>query len=385
MGSKKEKTIGLVMSGGGARGAYQAGVLSAIAEITQDLKMTNPFKIYTGVSAGAINAAFLASGADDFAQTTKGLVDLWSQITSDQVFYTDPISLGKNGIKWLEDISFGGFFSASSKAGKSLLDTAPLRALINKNMQFDNIQANIDSGKLRGVAVTAMDYQTSAGVTFIQSHKDIKMWDRKRRRSEQTKIQAEHVMASSAIPMLFPSISVDSSYYGDGCIRNQSPSGPAIYMGAEKLVVIGVRMEAHLQPELMTTLQMRPPSVAKVINVLLNAVMLDGIEVDLERLEHINKFIDKFSALDSSKFTMRKVDYLWISPTEDIGAIAYEKSSKLPRVVRYLLKGLGSLEDAREVVSYLLFEPSFCTQLIEVGFEDGMRQREKIIKLLTED
>ncbi len=385
MSSKKEKTIGLVLSGGGARGAYQVGVLSAIAEITQDLKMQNPFKIYTGVSAGAINAAFLASGADDFAQTTKRLVDLWSQINSDQVFYTDPISLGKNGIKWLEDISFGGFFSETSKIGKSLLDTKPLRALINNNMQFENIQQNIDSGKLRGVAVTAMDYQTTSGITFIQSNDDVKMWDKGRRKSEQTKLKADHVMASSAIPMLFPAASVGSSYFGDGCIRNQSPCGPAIYMGAEKLVVIGVRMEAHLQTAPVTSHAFKPPSVAKVMNVLLNAVMLDGIEIDLERLDHINKFIDKFSTLESSKFTMRKVDYTWISPTEDIGAIAYEKSSKLPRIIRYLLKGLGSLEDAREIVSYLLFEPSFCTQLIEVGFEDGMRQKDKIIKLLTED
>lgn len=375
-----QKTIGLVLSGGGARGAYQVGVLSAIAEIAQDLQLKNPFKIFTGVSAGAINAGFLASGAGDFAQTTKKLVDLWSQLSSDQVFYTDAISLGKIGFKWLEELSFGAV--SGPTPGRSLLDTTPLRKLIAENTPFDNIEKNIRDGKLLGVAVTAMDYQSATGVTFMQCDPSVKTWSKARRRAENAVLRTDHILASSAIPLLFSPVNVDQAFYGDGCIRNQSPCGPAIYMGAEKLIVIGVRMNLH-QNHIPQANTGKAPTIARVVNVLLNAVMLDGIEIDLERLDHINRLVDQLSASHPGKLSLKKVDYAWISPTVDIGDIAHSKSSKLPRIIRYLLKGLGSMDDAREIVSYLLFDPSFCTQLIEIGFEDGMRQKEQIKSLLT--
>ncbi len=379
----KSKTIGIVLSGGGARGAYQVGVLSAIAEICHDLRLENPFKIYTGVSAGAINAAFLASGAGDFIQTTKRLVDLWSQIDSDQVFYTDAINLGKTGFKWLEEISWGAL--SGTPPGRSLLDTAPLRQLLVKSLDFENIKTNLESGKLRGVAVTAMDYGSSNGVTFVQGNEEIKMWSKARRRAEKAKLTTDHIMASSAIPLLFPPIAIKDSYFGDGCIRNQSPCGPAIYMGAEKLIVIGVRMQLSNDAHVLRPAPTKAPSVARVINVLLNAVMLDGIEIDIERLEYVNKLASQLEALNLGVQTTKSIEYAWVSPTVDIGEIAREKSSHLPRIIRYMLKGLGSLEDAREIVSYLLFDPSFCTQLIEIGFEDGMRQKEQIKKILLED
>jgi NTE family protein len=359
------------------------GVLSALAEVSQELGLKNPFKIYTGVSAGAINASFLASGADDFAATVKSLVDMWSHLTSEQVFYTDAVSLGKIGFRWLEELSFGSITGVTP--GRSLLDTSPLKTLISHNLKFENIQRNIDSGKLRAVGITAIDYGTSAGITFVQAADDVKLWDKNRRRAEKALLKTEHVMASSAIPMLFPPISVDQNYYGDGCIRNQSPCGPAIYLGAEKLVVIGVRLDASKLKTTPDTRPTRPPSVAKVLNVLLNAVMLDGIELDLERLDRVNQLITQVSPHHKDKVNFKRVEYCWISPSMDIGEIAQQKATKLPRVIRYLMKGLGSLDDAREIVSYLLFEPSFCTQLIEIGFEDGMRQKEELKRILLAD
>lgn len=376
----QKKNIGLVLSGGGARGAYQVGVLSAIADISRDLGLDNPFTIYTGVSAGAINASYLAAGAEDFAQTTKKLVDLWSRISSDNVFYTDAMSLGKIGFKWLEELSLGAI--AGTTPGRALLDTRPLRELISSNMQFENIQRNIDAKKLRAVAITAMDYQSSTGITFVQGNEDIKLWTKARRLSQRAVLKAEHVMASAAIPMLFPPVQVGNSFFGDGCVRNQSPCGPAIYLGAEKLMVIGVKTSNMVPTSLANA--GHPPSIARVANVLLNSVLLDGIEIDLERMENINKLVSLINANDTNKTPMKQVQFASVSPSIDIGNIAYQKSTKMPRLIRYLLKGLGSLEDAREIVSYLLFEPTFCTHLIEVGFEDGMRNKESIKQLLTE-
>ena len=380
------KKIGLVLSGGGARGAYQVGVLSAIAEISRDLGLKNPFTVYSGVSAGAINTAYLASGSKDFYETTQGLVDLWKNLTADQVFYTDPFSLGKMGIQWLEDISLGRLKGRS--VDRSLLDTSPLKDLLQNHINFDQIQRNIVSGKLRAAAVTAMDYQTTTGVTFVQGTEDVKMWSKPRRHSERTQIRMEHVMASAAIPLLFPPVQVAMSFYGDGCIRNQSPCGPAIDLGAQTLIVIGVRKTVDvLEYEAATHNRadlLKPPSVAKVVNVLLNAVMLDGIEVDLERLEHINKIIQHMDLPHARHKNASVIDYCLISPSVDIAKVAQEYSQRLPRIIRYFIRAVGTLQDAKEIISYLLFEPEFCSRLIDIGYKDGIAQREHIERCLNQ-
>lgn len=375
------QTLGLVLSGGGARGAYQVGVLSAIAHISQELKIERPFKIYTGISAGAINASYLAAGLDDFATTTKNLVDLWSNIQSEQVFYTGTLNIGKIGLGWLEELSLGAFLGTTP--GRSLLNTTPLKELIQKNVPFENIQTNIDRGHLHSLAITATEYKTSRGVVFVQGRPNSHSWNKARHHSENTTMQAEHILASSAIPLLFPPIQVDNRWYGDGCVRNQSPCGPALYLGAEKIMVIGVRRNSQLLLQSDTNSEKQAaPSVARVANVLLNSVMLDGVETDLERIRQINDFVDRLPK-DQSK-TFRKVNFAFVSPSGDIGQMAFQKSSKLPRIIRYLLKGLGSMEDASEIISYLLFDPSFCTQLIELGFADGMKKRDDIVKFITE-
>lgn len=375
--------LALVLSGGGARGAYQAGVINAIAEISSELGIRQPFQIFTGASAGAINSSFLSAQASDFIAGSEKLSRLWSDLHSEQVFHTDPISLSKIGLKWMKDLPLGGLTGTS--AGPSLLNTDPLRNLILENIDFNQIQKNIDNKNLKALAITAVDYHTSLAATFVQSHSDQTMWVRSRRFSEKTNIHCEHVMASSAIPLLFPPIQIGNQFYGDGCVRNMAPMSPALHLGADRLIVIGVRRQTNIV-EPYKNAAPQEPTIARVFNMLLNAVLLDGIELDVERLRRINEFMEQLPPnLQEGKVNFRKVDYVWVHPSIDIGQLAIEHASKMPRFIRYLLRGLGPNEDAKEIISYLLFEPSFCQKLLLSGYDDGMKQKESIKLLLQKD
>ncbi len=236
-----DQKTALVLSGGGARGAYQVGVIQALSSLFDDWKIPHPFPIYTGVSAGAINTSFMASHADDFSNGAKQLVDLWSQLTSEQVFRTDALSLGKIGFQWARELSFGSI--TGSTPGKALLDTSPLRVLIEERLALHKISRNIETKHLEALAITAMDYRDSTAVTFLETQNDEKSWVKPRKVSEPTKITVDHVMASSAIPLLFPPVLASGRYFGDGCVRNTHPCSPAIYLGAQKLVIVGVRSQ----------------------------------------------------------------------------------------------------------------------------------------------
>ncbi len=372
----------LVLSGGGARGAYQVGVLKAVGELVRDNGLSNPFEIFCGVSAGAINAAYLAATCEDLSKGTEALTDLWTSLSSDQVFKTDMLSLGKTGLQWMGELSFGG--ATSGSPGKSLLDTAPLLHLLKKNLNFAGIQKNLDAEKFHALAITALEYQTSETITFVQGKADLPTWRKPRRHSERAEIQAAHIMASSAIPLLFPPAAVEQRFFGDGCVRNLSPLSPALYLGASELLVIGVRMQNELTPPHNPLLSAKAPSVARVGNVILNSVLLDGIEVDVDRLLRINEFIRRVPENLRANLNFRPVDSLFITPSEDIGKIASEMASRLPRLIRYLLKGLGPLNEASEIVSYLLFERDFTLKLIEMGYLDGMKQKKQLLKFLLE-
>lgn len=380
MSNSASNSIGLVLSGGGARGAYQVGVLKALFDVISKHNLNNSIDILTGVSAGAINASFLAAYAEDMKLGAYQLAKLWSSLQSDHVFYTDALSLGKIGLKWMGELSLGGL--TGTTPGRALLDTAPLKDLLHNHINFKKIESNLQS-HIKALAVTAMDYRTSSAITFVQGHDQIPAWNKVNKRSERTEISSEHIMASSSIPLLFPPIKVDDRYFGDGCVRNANPCGPAIYLGAKKLIIIGVRKTSTTAYEERVFANDKTPSVARVVNVLLNAVLLDGVEQDVERLERVNELVTKVPCETHGHISYKKIDYLWIAPSQDIGEIAASKSSRLPRVIRYLLKGLGSLEDASEIISYLLFDSSFCSQLIEIGYEDGMKKEKEIIALFN--
>lgn len=371
--------MALVLSGGGARGAYQVGVIQALSSHFDDWKIKNPFPIYTGVSAGAINTSFMASHADDFSNGAKQLVDLWSQITSEQVFRTDALSLGKIGFQWARELSFGSI--TGSTPGKALLDTSPLRTLIEERLQLHKISRNIETGFLEALAITAMDYRDSTAVTFLETQYKEKSWIKPRKVSEETRITVDHVMASSAIPLLFPPVLADGRYFGDGCVRNTHPCSPAIYLGAEKLVIVGVRSQNTTAYDAHSMFEKKPPSTARVINVLLNSVLLDGVDLDVERIRKVNEMVQWISEEQKPTVPYKAIEYAWISPSRDIGALATEKSRSLPKIIRFLIKNLGSVEEASEIISYLLFEKVFTSELIELGFEDGMKAKEQLKRL----
>ncbi len=371
----------LILSGGGARGAYQVGVMQALGEIIAENKLTNPFEIYCGVSAGSINAAFMASTCDNFYQGAESLADLWGDLTSDRVFRTDALSLGKIGFQWIEGLSLGAL--AGPRPGISLLDTSPLAKLISENLKFSKIQENINNHVFKALALTALDYRTSETISFLQCDPEIKNWERARRKSEKAFIQTEHIMASSAIPILFPPVAVGNRYFGDGCVRNHAPLSPALHLGATELFVVGVRKKAELYPEPLDH-NPQAPSLARVANAVLNSVLLDSVEVDLDRLEKINEFVRRVPKDHHANLNFKPIKSLFISPTKDIGEIALQMSSRLPRILRYLLKGLGPLEDGREIISYLMFEKEFLSVLMEMGYEDGMAQKENLTRFLLE-
>lgn len=366
----------LVLSGGGARGAYQVGVLKALGEITHELKLKNPFQIFTGVSAGAINASFLAAGADNFYEQTQSLEKLWSELGMDRVFKTDALSLSRIGLKWMSELSIGAL--TGTTATRALLDTSPLRDLIESTLDPERIQHLLETEELKALALTALDYRTSMAVTFVQGHPLLPNWHRSRRKSFKTQITASHVMASSAIPLLFPPIEVEDSYFGDGCVRNLTPLSPAIHLGANKLFTIGVRRVSYTADDERAMKSRGQPSVARVANAILNAVLLDGIETDIERLRRVNDFLKKVPAEHLPNMNFSPIDTVWVHPLGDIGALANKMSSRLPRMIRFLLKGLGPLEDASEIISYLLFDSDFCKRLIHMGYEDGLQQTEEI-------
>ncbi|WP_291516579.1 patatin-like phospholipase family protein [Bdellovibrio sp. ArHS] len=373
--------LGLVLSGGGARGAYQAGVLAAIAHVANKLNIRNPFQIYSGVSAGAINVCMLAGHSGDFVEGARNLVSLWSHITSDQVFYADLMALSRGGLQWMSELSLGGGKSETSL--RSLLSTHPLNNFISDQCHFDQIEKKIKTGNLRAISVSALDYDSVSTVTFYQGAADILPWERGMHRSEKAVLTTEHVMASSAIPLLFPPIKIGERYFGDGCIRNQSPCGPAIYMGADSLIAIGVRRRQDTWYSYHHNLSTTVPTVSRVANVLMNAVMMDGFESDVNRLEQINQGFSSLTSGQRKKSTVRKIDYLWISPSVDFSEIAKEKGSELPRMIRYLLRGPGSMEESREMLSYLLFTPHYCKQLVDIGFSDGMKEKDRIEELIV--
>jgi len=371
--------LALVLSGGGARAAYQAGVLAAIADLCSEMKIQNPFSYYTGVSAGAINSCVLATHPGTFIDGVEQLKKLWTDIKSEQVFESDALSLSHIGFRWISELSLGGM---KQTPGKSLLVTTPLRDLIAKHCAFENIQKKIDRGEINALGVSALDFHTSSTVTFIQGHPEIHLWQRVRRQALKATIDINHIMASAAIPFLFPAIEVDHRYYGDGSIRNYSPCGPAIHMGADRILAIGVRRPQELCHTTHTTLPSDPPSAARVASVLLNALMSDGIEFDMERIEHINIGLSKLQQTDRSTLRLRPIEALWISPSQDFSKIAVAKSAELPRTIRYLMRGLGNINESGEMSSFLLFERPYCEHLMELGFEDGREAKDRIRALI---
>jgi len=372
--TQKPKTA-LILSGGGARGAYQVGVLKGLAEILPEKKIS-PFRILSGVSAGAINCGKLASEIEHFNNAVEKLVYLWSKITTDQVFKTDFLSLNK--------FSLGLF---GQKKVNSLLETSPLQELIEKFCDFKKISKNLEDQVIESFIITANNYDQSSAVSFVQTHSPHSVWKESRRQAVLAEIGSEHIMASSAIPMLFPPIQIGKDFFGDGCVRNSTPCSPAIRMGAEKLFVIGVRTQLDSEKFKQWENQQakksaHTPSMIKILNTLLNAVLLDSVEQDVMRIERINRLarqVKNQQDKHQSEAGLKVIPALCISPSQDIGELARHHAHHLPRLIRMTISAFGDLDEASEIISYLLFQPDFCKALIGMGYKDAMDSKEQII------
>jgi NTE family protein len=366
-----------VLSGGGARGAYQVGVLRGLVEQGFLPRDRSGVDIIVGSSAGAINAAAMAAYAHDFGEGVGRLEQAWGRIAPGQVYRTDVASLGRTGLRWAWDLSFGG--ATHHVQPKSLLDNTPLRAFLAKHVPFHRIEANVAAGCLYALALIATDLHTSNGVVFMSAAPEAPSWTRRRWRIERTRIRVDHLLASSAIPMFFRSVEIDGRHFGDGSIRNTAPLSPAINLGAERIIAIGVSGPPPPQP---TTGPLEVPTIAQIAGVLLDAVMLDAIEVDVEHSERVNASVLRYP-VGSEAEGFRRVDVLWLRPSLQVRELAAEMADRIPTVVRYLLRGLGSDTSVTELASYLLFDAAFCSRLIELGRADVAAEREQIAKFFA--
>lgn len=375
-----DKKIGLVLSGGGARAAYQVGVLKAIIRLLpQDTP--NPFQVISGTSAGAINAVALASYASHYRQGIQRLEHTWKNFSCDQIFRSDFLTV----LKWSSKFFLNTFFGYKAGDPVSLLDNSPLRQLLKKMILFENIQKSIDNQDLHALCVTASGYASGESVSFFQGHKSIKNWQRLRRIGLRSRINVEHLLASSAIPAVFPAIQINREYFGDGAIRQLAPISPALHLGADKILVIGVSGQAHKRKPRE---QMKHyPSMAKIMNHMFNAAFLDSMESDVERLSRINNTISKIpeKIMDEQQINLRPVEILEINPSESIDDIAARHARELPKSLRFFLKGSGTThKSGAGVLSYLLFERGFCRELIQCGYDDAMKRKDDILRFFCD-
>jgi NTE family protein len=371
--------VGLVLAGGGTRAAYQVGVLKAIAEMLPP-GSPNPFPVLCGSSAGAINATTLAIYATRFHEGVRRLTYVWRNFHVHQVFRTDPLGVYANALRWFAAITFGGLGRRNPLA---LLDRTPLRSLLAQTIACEKIQESINAGALHALSVTASGYESGQSVTFFQGVASLTPWRRARRIGSASNINIDHLMASSAIPLLFSAEKINREYFGDGSMRQMAPISPALHLGADRVVVIGVRQEDNSVS--FRSESNEYPSLAQIAGHVLNSIFLDGLEADIERLQRINKTISLIPAhhLHEGGVTLRNVDVLVISPSENLEKIAARHAQELPWTIRSLLYSLGAFNrKGSNLISYLLFEKPYCRDLIDLGHKDAMHRKDEILRFL---
>ena len=377
-GKKDNAVTGLILSGGGARAAYQVGVLAAIADLLPE-SAENPFEVIVGTSAGAINAVSLACGALDFQQAIRKLTSVWQSFRTDLVYRTDWWGVLRQAGRFIGQHLLG---LGRGLAPVALLDNSPLRDLLLKELDFSGINLAVARRKLRAVAITAFAYQSGQAVTFYQGRGNIDPWMRHRRHGLPARLRIEHLMASSAIPLLFPPVRLNNEYFGDGAVRQAAPISPALHLGADKVLVIGVRSQT--QEEQIIPMTARPPSLAQIGGHLLNSTFIDNLESDLELLGRLNMLGQMLPQSQHKKHLgLAPVDVLVISPSKKIDEIAARHRHQLPASLRLFLRGPGATRaNGGGVLSYLLFERSYCNELIELGYQDAMSKKEQLSAFL---
>lgn len=378
----KEKSTALVLSGGGARAAYQAGALKAVIEIHNSLGKPDPaFTIFTGESAGAINASLMAMHVSDLDKGVEALCKCWDEVQMHDIFETGPVALLSNAARWAKELSFGGLFQ--KKSVPFLLDASPLRHYLAPKINFSQIRERIADGVLKGLGISVTNYATGSAVTFFDSLDTVPAWSRSHRLGLRTELKLDHVLASTAIPILFPPIRIGHCYFGDGSVRLKAPLSPAIHLGAERILAIGLRYyrTPDQTVEINQNWKMSSISLADVAGVLLNAGFLDNLDADLERLERVNHTLDLIPAETKKKLRhqLRPVKVLALRPSRDLGRLASEEFDRFNILLRYLLKGLGmSRTGGWDLMSYLAFDSAYTKKLISLGYKDTMAVRDKV-------
>lgn len=368
--SRASEKRALLLSGGGARAAYQVGVLRAIANILPN-DASNPFQIITGASAGALNAASIAIHAPRLRTGVRTLEYVWSNISSAQVYKLDSGGLISSASQWV----FSFLASRRRDTPASLLDNSPLEELLERTIKFDRLQRNIDAGYLEALAITASGYSSGESVSFFQGVEGLRNWHKAHRVGVRSELGVKHLLASSAIPTLFPAVHIHREFFGDGAIRQLSPLSPAIKLGADRILAVGVSGNKPGSPP--RDAAPAQPSLTQILAHILNSAFVDTLTNDIEALRRVNKLLPLVppeKLQESTELGLKPICLLDISPSQNLNSIAVEYFDDLPRALRLFVKDSGS----SSVLSLLMFEKRYCQRLIALGLEDAMAKEAQI-------
>lgn len=375
-----EKRIGLILTGGGARAAYQVGVLKMIAE-SMPRRAHSPFPIICGTSAGALNAAALAANAKNFRKGVQYLVNTWKGFHANHIYRTDVIGVFNNSMLWLAGMLFSAI-GINRLHQVSLLDNSPLVELLEDMVPYEKIQENIDAGLLHALSITSSGYGSGQSVTFYQGVKQLMPWRRTGRVGTPTQIEIKHLLASAALPFIFPATLINREYFGDGSMRQIAPISPALHLGATRVLIIGVTVNGYAEQPGRSDIN-QYPTLAQIAGHALNSIFLDSMEVDLERLKKINDLVAIMPEETRKRANLRHVDVLVVSPSQPLEKIAERYAAEMPWTIRLLLRMVGARPHSGGIlISYLLSESKFTRALIDLGYQDALKRRDEIMRFL---